>query len=176
MVDLYFTRHGKTEWNDKGLFQGMYCDSPLLKESYHEIALLGQRLEDGCFTAIYASSSERARQTAAAIVQQLTYQVPIYYDDRLREMSYGKLEGQSIKLMAKKYGSQLSAMRYHLDRYDPSAFGGETLEAMLKRMTAAVTEAVCSHEGNLLFVGHGTSMTATVQFLAGKPFSQLRAM
>ncbi|MEK0398187.1 histidine phosphatase family protein, partial [Tetragenococcus halophilus] len=25
---LYFTRHGKTEWNEQGRFQGMNGDSP----------------------------------------------------------------------------------------------------------------------------------------------------
>lgn len=29
-MQLYFTRHGKTEWNQARRFQGMLGDSPLL--------------------------------------------------------------------------------------------------------------------------------------------------
>ena len=31
-MQLYFTRHGKTEWNQARRFQGMMGDSPLLPE------------------------------------------------------------------------------------------------------------------------------------------------
>lgn len=176
MVELYFTRHGKTQWNKEGRFQGMYGDSPLLTESYAEIAALGRKIQRLPFAAVYSSTAKRARQTTAGIVQQLQIKPPIFYDDRLREMGYGTLEGQSIQSMLKSYGSQLQAMRYHLDQYDPSAFQGETLAEMLQRMTAVILEAVDTHAGPLLFVGHGTSMTATVQYLAGKPLTQLRNM
>ena len=40
-MKLYFTRHGKTEWNQQKRFQGMTGDSPLLPTSYDEIKQLG---------------------------------------------------------------------------------------------------------------------------------------
>lgn len=43
-MQLYFTRHGKTEWNQARRFQGMMGDSPLLPESYKEIQLLGDAI------------------------------------------------------------------------------------------------------------------------------------
>ncbi|BDQ56203.1 hypothetical protein EfsSVR2331_03280 [Enterococcus faecalis] len=45
-MKLYFTRHGKTEWNQQKRFQGMTGDSPLLPTSYDEIKQLGQYLQD----------------------------------------------------------------------------------------------------------------------------------
>ena len=45
-MKLYFTRHGKTEWNQQKRFQGMTGDSPLLSTSYDEIKQLGQYLQD----------------------------------------------------------------------------------------------------------------------------------
>ena len=41
-MKLYFTRHGKTEWNQQKRFQGMTGDSPLLSTSFDEIKQLGQ--------------------------------------------------------------------------------------------------------------------------------------
>ena len=33
-MQLYFTRHGKTEWNQARRFQGMMGDSPLLPDNF----------------------------------------------------------------------------------------------------------------------------------------------
>ena len=51
-MQLYFTRHGRTEWNLEGRFQGREGDSPLLPESYAEIQKLGEYLKDVQFAAI----------------------------------------------------------------------------------------------------------------------------
>lgn len=120
--------------------------------------------------------SQRARQTAEGIVQQWQNSVPIYYDSNLREMGYGKLEGKSIAEMHARYGETLNNMRHHLDLYDPTVFNGETVTAMLKRMTKTIAEAANQYNDPILFVGHGASMTAAVQFLAGKDTPDLRNM
>ena len=40
-MELYFTRHGKTQWNLERRFQGREGDSPLLPESLAEVAQQG---------------------------------------------------------------------------------------------------------------------------------------
>ncbi len=149
---LYFTRHGKTEWNEQGRFQGMNGDSPLLPTSFTQIRALGNHLKDIPFGAVYSSPSQRARQTAEGIVQQWQNSVPIYYDSNLREMGYGKLEGKSIAEMHARYGETLNNMRHHLDLYDPTVFNGETVTAMLKRMTKTIAEAANQYNDPILFV------------------------
>lgn len=52
-MKLYFTRHGKTEWNQELRFQGMSGDSPLLPTSFDEIKLLGQTIKDVPFEKIF---------------------------------------------------------------------------------------------------------------------------
>lgn len=174
-MKLYFTRHGKTEWNLERRFQGMHGDSPLLPTSYEEIRLLGQHLKEIPFEAIYASPSQRARDTARGIQKELVKPVEIFYDANLREMGYGELEGQQIDEMYKKYSVDLTNLRHHLDRYNPAAFGGEETQVVLTRMVEAIQAASELHEGPLLFVGHGASMTATIQYLTGQPLSELRS-
>lgn len=175
-MKLYFTRHGKTEWNQARRFQGMNGDSPLLPTSYEQIYLLGQHLKEIRFEAIYSSPSKRARDTTLGIQRELLHPTEIIYNDDLREMGYGELEGQSIDEMYAKYREDLTNLRHHLDRYTPSAFKGETTEAMLQRVSKVIFEAVMLHEGPLLFVGHGASFTATLQHLVGKELSELREM
>ena len=98
-MQLYFTRHGKTEWNQARRFQGMLGDSPLLPESYDEIKLLGDYLAAIPFEKIYSSTSLRAKVTAQEIQARLQHPVEIIYNENLREIGLGELEGRSIDEM-----------------------------------------------------------------------------
>lgn len=175
-MELYFTRHGKTEWNLQRRFQGMLGDSPLLPESLEEVALLGKRLAGVPFEAIYCSTSKRARTTAETIASYLIKPAPIHYTDGLRELGLGCLEGQLIDEVSKEHPIQLDYLRNRLDLYDPRAFAGESIQDALARIETVVADAVMQHEGPLLFVGHGASLTAAIQWLAGKDLAHLREM
>ncbi|BCA86408.1 phosphoglycerate mutase [Enterococcus saigonensis] len=175
-MELYFTRHGKTEWNNERRFQGAKGDSPLLAESLAEIKLLGGHLKDIPFEKIYASTAPRAMKTAQGIAAELNYQPEIIYNDGLKELGLGDLEGQLIDEMAIRYPRELHNLRYHLDHYDPSIFKGEKIEDALARIETVVCDAVIQNKGPLLFVGHGASLTAAIQWLAGKQLGQLREM
>ena len=54
-MKIYFVRHGKTEWNLEGRFQGYSGDSALLPEAFEEIQLLGQHLAEVPFDRIFSS-------------------------------------------------------------------------------------------------------------------------
>ncbi|WP_161949421.1 histidine phosphatase family protein, partial [Streptococcus suis] len=45
-MKIYFVRHGKTEWNLEGRFQGYSGDSALLPESYQDLEKLGKYLAE----------------------------------------------------------------------------------------------------------------------------------
>ncbi|PZL70378.1 histidine phosphatase family protein [Enterococcus plantarum] len=175
-MKLYFTRHGKTEWNQELRFQGMTGDSPLLPTSYEEIKRLGKTLKEVPFKKIFSSTSPRARKTAEGINQELERPVEIIYTDELKELGLGKLEGQSIKEMRKTYGQELDHMRYQLDRYNPKVFQGEPIEHAITRISSVVKAAVDNGDGPYLFVGHGASLTAAIQSLSGKELGELRSM
>ena len=73
-MKIYFVRHGKTEWNLEGRFQGYSGDSALLPEAFEEIQLLGQHLVDVPFDRICSSDLKRAHVTAELIQQAATTQ------------------------------------------------------------------------------------------------------
>lgn len=175
-MKLYFTRHGKTEWNQEMRFQGMSGDSPLLLESYDQIKKLGQEIREVPFEKIYSSTSLRARKTAEGINQELEKPVEIIYTDDLRELGLGQLEGQLIDDMKVTYSQELLNLRYSLDKYDPSAFLGEPIENAIERIKRVVFNAINEKEAPILFVGHGASLTASIQHLLGKDLSELRRM
>ena len=159
-MKLYFTRHGKTEWNQQKRFQGMTGDSPLLPTSYDEIKQLGQYLQDIPFEKIYSSPLLRAKNTARGIQQELNHPVEIVYIEEMRNF----------------YGEELDHLRHRLDLYDPTIFDGEPIEQAIQRISETVAEAAKQHEGPVLFVGHGAALTAAIQAMAGKPLSELRTM
>ncbi len=176
-MKIYFTRHGKTRWNDEKRFQGMMGDSPLLPESVEAIKALGQELKDISFEKIYTSSLKRAYLTAEGINKQLTQPTEIIRTDELRELGLGTLEGQLIPVIEERYPKDMVNLRNHLDLYDPTPFEGEKIEDMLKRINDFVAEAVAEAQtGPLLFVGHGAALTAAIQALNGKPLAELRDM
>ncbi|WP_430603492.1 hypothetical protein IGJ02_001012 [Enterococcus sp. DIV0724b] len=175
-MKLYFTRHGKTEWNQELRFQGMTGDSPLLPTSYEEIKLLGQTIKNVPFEKIFSSTSLRARKTAEGINQELEQPVEIIFTDELKELGLGKLEGQSIMEMRKIYSDEMDHMRFRLDRYNPEVFQGEPIEQAISRISSVVQAAVDTGDGPYLFVGHGASLTAAIQSLSGKELGELRSM
>lgn len=175
-MKLYFTRHGKTEWNQELRFQGRSGDSPLLPKSYDEIKKLGQEIKDVPFSKIYSSTSLRARKTAEGINQELLKPVEIIYTDDLKELGLGELEGKLIEEMKQEYEEELQNMRYHLDRYDPKVFLGEPIDQAIGRVRKVVLNAIKDEEGPILFVSHGAILTAAIQYLAGKDLSELRDM
>lgn len=176
-MKLYFTRHGKTRWNQEKRFQGMMGDSPLLPESLEAIKALGEELRDVPFEKIYTSTLKRAYLTAEGINKQLTHPTEIIRSDDLRELGLGSLEGQLIPVIQERYPKDMINLRHHLEAYDPTPFNGEKIEDMLKRINDLVAKAVSeAEEGPLLFVGHGAALTAAIQALTGKPLSELREM
>ncbi|KAF1296398.1 phosphoglycerate mutase [Enterococcus sp. JM4C] len=175
-MKLYFTRHGKTQWNQEKRFQGMGGDSPLLAESYAEIKALGKAIKEVPFEKIYSSTSKRASDTAQGILAELNEPVEIVYTDDLRELGLGSLEGQLIEEIRKTHGENLDNLRHHLEKYDPTPFGAEPMEHAIARIESVVRKAVSeASEGPLLFVGHGAALTAAIQSMVGKPLEELRA-
>ena len=63
-MKIYFVRHGKTEWNLEGRFQGAKGDSPLLSEARDELAELGVFLQNVPFDAAFSSDLKRAVDSA----------------------------------------------------------------------------------------------------------------
>ena len=55
MTRLFFVRHGKTEWNLEGRYQGAHGDSPLLPQSLEEIKQLSEYLKTYRFARIFSN-------------------------------------------------------------------------------------------------------------------------
>lgn len=176
-MQIYFVRHGKTEWNLASRFQGGHGDSPLLPQSWADIKKLGQHLRGTKFRGIFASPLQRAFNTAQGIDDAMNANLPVVIDERLREFDLGDMEGMKFAAAAKKYPRQIDNFWHHPDRYDPSALHGETYEHVIARGKSFAREMARrfpSDDDKVLAVSHGAALSAIMGGLLGYPLKDVR--
>ena len=86
MTEIIIIRHGETEWNKTGRFQGQ-SDVPLSPEGHAQAALLGRHLDVDHADAFYASDLIRTMETAAPLAARLG--LTVVPDSALRELHFG---------------------------------------------------------------------------------------
>ena len=165
MNDWYLIRHGETTWNAERRVQG-HTDIPLHDGGREQAALTGQRLADTRFGAVYSSDLVRARETAEIIVAASnTGPYEIVIDERLREVSFGRLEGKTWTEM----DDEIRAVQNerNLDFAPP---GGESYREMLDRL-GGFAEMLKERHANddVLVVGHGAAFRALAVRMLGLP-------
>lgn len=171
---LYFVRHGKTQWNLEGRFQGARGDSPLLKESVENLRKLGRYLADIHFDKVYTSDLKRARDSAFLIMEENLVPTEITPVRPLREWNLGRLEGQKVSTIASIYPKQMEAFRYNLAKFDNDFFEAESVYHATRRVADFVAGLDYEHDKNVLLVGHGACFTAATNYLLGFESGQLR--
>ena len=166
-MKLYFVRHGRTVWNLEGRFQGASGDSPLLSESIDILKQLGQYLNEIHFDTIYSSDLPRAVKSAEIIQSQLQAPCPLKSIPDLREWQLGKLEGLKIATLNAIYPQQIKAFRSNLAQFDTKMFEAESLYSTTQRTIQFIKSLKESPAENILIVGHGANLTASLRTLLG---------
>ena len=97
---IYLIRHGETEWNLEGRWQG-WQGSILTETGKVQAQSLARQLATLDFVSCYASSSIRAVETAGIILQHKALELQTM--DQLREISLGKFEGLKFHEVREQY-------------------------------------------------------------------------
>lgn len=157
MKRIIFIRHATTPWNREMRLQG-HVDTSIDDGGREETVALVKKLEEHDIEKIISSDLLRAVETARIIGD--AFNLPIITDPRLRECSFGELEGLTQKEAFKKYGSVTQKEGYDDSTfYDFSIFGGESRDDVLSRHQEFLDELQEKDESeNLLLVGHGTGL------------------
>ncbi|MCK4026276.1 histidine phosphatase family protein [Streptococcus iners] len=173
-MKIYFVRHGKTEWNLEGRFQGASGDSALLPQAFEELELLGKHLADLPFDAIYSSDLQRATITAEQIAKANRYCQTVQTSPQLREWSFGKLEGSKMSIFRAIYPKQARALKHNLALFNNDLFEAESVRQVTQRMVDFVQSLKGQDMETVLIVSHGAFLTASIHRLLGFPPAQLR--
>lgn len=160
---LILWRHGLTEWNSAGRFQGQQ-DVPLAPKGERQAAEAAPYLAAEKPAAIYASDLQRALATARALAE-LT-DLDVHEDQRLRETSLGLWEGLDRAEVAERFPDELAAWQ----RGDEVHRGhGESASEVADRAIALVQEISESHDGTVVLVAHGGMHKALLARAIGLP-------
>lgn len=157
---FYIIRHGKTDWNVRHKIQGR-TDVPLNDEGRAQAMRAKEEYRDVHFDVCYCSPLRRARETAEILLQDRD--VPIYTDDRLKEMGFGIFEG--LENCYEIPDCPLNVFFQHPEDYINPPGGAESMEDLFARTGQFLREVAdpALREGkDVLIVGHGAMNSSII--------------
>lgn len=162
-ADVILWRHGRSEWNAAGRFQGQ-LESDLDEVGRAQAVEAAARLAELSPSRLVSSDSARARDTAAAL--SAASGLGATYDARLREIDLGGWSGLTRDEVRERFGDEYTAW---LAGEDIVRGGGETFAEVGARAAASVAEhlvGLAEGSGPLVMVTHGgTALSALVVLL-----------
>ncbi|ERF78369.1 histidine phosphatase family protein [Gallibacterium anatis] len=165
-LTFYFLRHGRTEWNEKGLLQGQ-GDSALTEAGVAGALAAGKALEQIPFVAAYSSCLQRTIDTARYVIG--TRPIPLFQHQGLNEQFFGKWEGIQIdEIRASQAFQNLvkypKAYDQNIEQYNQ----GEPFAKLAERSYKAIQDIIQVHQqGNILIVSHGHTLRLLLSLLGG---------
>ena len=157
---LYIIRHGKTDWNERKKLQGQ-TDIPLNDAGRQMAAEAAERYKDIRFDVCYCSPLVRAKETAEILLKGRD--IPVHYDDRLKEFGFGKYEG--IENSFSIPNCPVNEMFFHPENYNIKVEGGESMDELFERTGSFLKEIaipLVNAGKDVLVVGHGAMNSCIV--------------
>lgn len=164
--ELFLVRHGETVHNVSGIAQG-WSDSALSERGNAQVAALAARVARLAPDAIFSSPLERAMSTARPIAAATGLEI-IPLDD-LREMNFGRWEGQSFRDIR---ANDAEAARRWIEDPDVPCPGGESHNDVRARMARALAATIGS--ARPVIVTHGTALRIGATVLLDAPIAVAR--
>jgi broad specificity phosphatase PhoE len=170
---IYLIRHGQTEMNKVGRFQGR-LDSPLTALGEAQARRVGARLkalaaEVGGAWAIDASPLGRTRRTAELVAEGMGLAVR-RYDPRLAEVDFGPWEGLTRDEIVALRPDLAEVRAFFLRCPD-----GETYEALTSRARSWMDEALAARE-HIVAVSHAGVGRLMRGLCLGLTLDEIRAL
>jgi len=149
MTDVRLTcvRHGETRHNIKGIIQG-WIGSELTEHGHQQAQEFADNFNEKP-QAIFYSDLNRTKQTVAALIIKYP-DIPVFADWRLRERSYGSLEGTSRDTVDWK-----SFFNTHPDE---SLFGSEPENHIRERVKSFMRDMAYHNISHAIVVTHGGTL------------------
>jgi len=166
MASLVLVRHGKSEWNELGLWTG-WKDVDLHEEGKLDAKKMAQHLIDIEIHQVHTSKLKRAKDTAAIILESLGLKnVPIREHEALNERHYGVYAGKNKWQVKEEVGeTEFQNIRRGWNHPIPE---GETLKDVYERAIPYFEENILPQlksGENVLVAAHGNSLRALTKHL-----------
>ena len=169
MTKVIFIRHGQTEWNVTGRYQGQ-SDVQLSEEGRQQAVKLAENFPVERVDAIYASDLQRAMVTAETIAKQ--FGLSVQAEPAFRELSFGDWEGLTYQQIVDKWEDAMANFLQHPDILEIP--GGESFPAVQKRAVMRLNELVKEHDGQIIVVvAHGAVLRTLLAAALHMPLQYL---
>jgi broad specificity phosphatase PhoE len=150
MRRLVLIRHGETDWNVEGRYQGQ-ADPPLNEKGLEQARQLVEELEESGLEVLYSSPLQRARQTADILADHI--EIPLHIEPRLMEIHQGEWQTRLRSEIENLYPVLFS--RWETEPWRVTPPQGEHLSQVQRRVNSAIDEILVRHPGeNLGIVTH----------------------
>lgn len=162
---VLLVRHGSTEHSLSGRFSGRN-DLPLDARGRGQARAIARHIGNlDPVDAVLSSPLPRARETAAAIVEQVGGGVDIH--DDLIETEFGEWEGLTIEEAHQKWPDVLAQWLRRADIAPPS---GESFSEVERRALRGLTDILERHRGQrVVVVSHVTPIKTLLRLALGAP-------
>ena len=149
MKTIIMVRHGQSETNVRKVFTGQ-INAPLTEAGREQARLMAKYLENYKVDKIYASSLDRAVETAQAIAS--SQKCSLETCDDLMEIYSGSWQGLSFGEIAEKYPENYQVWKNNIGLATPD--GGETCKQLYDRATAFLERILKEPEETVCLVCH----------------------
>jgi broad specificity phosphatase PhoE len=168
VTELWLVRHGQTDWNLAGRYQGQ-SDVPLNETGRQQAFSAAAQLAGGAFDALFSSDLCRALETATVIGAAIG--LPVIQDARLREIDQGDWEGLLVEEIRLRYAAEWALRQGDAGSVRPP--GGESVEEVAARVYSALDEIALRYpDGRIVVVCHGLAIATVVCHVRGLPVSR----
>jgi probable phosphoglycerate mutase len=171
-MNLLLIRHGETDWNREGRYQGR-TDVPLSAEGQRQVAALATRLATTPIALAVSSPLARARVTAEAIVSARG--IPLGFDPRLVEISHGQWEGKLASEVEQTHPELLRQWKTEPDGDLAAGPDAESLGEVTARAWAALADVASRlrSDQTALVVAHDAVNRALLCRVLGLPLARV---
>jgi broad specificity phosphatase PhoE len=154
VTTILLARHGESDWNRTGRWQG-HADRPLTDVGRRQARELAARLASTELDAVYSSDLQRARETAQIVATE--HGLEVRELPALREVDVGSWSGLTRAEAAERFPDAYRRWKEGGEGWDD----GETYEQLGERVIGAVKHIAADHPGErVLVVTHGGSIRA----------------
>jgi broad specificity phosphatase PhoE len=172
-VKLHLVRHGETEWNKLGRFQGQQ-DIALNPRGLAQAKETARAMADDGVIALYSSPLQRTMQVANEI-SRLT-SVPVVPLPGVEELNLGELEGVTGEEMRTIWPDVYSSWSQ-----DPGTLSmpkGESLSQLQDRAWRSLQEVEKAHSGDdvIVVVSHNFAIRTMIHKVLGLPLTNFHRL
>lgn len=168
MATVLLARHGETDWNREGRFQG-HADPPLNDLGRAQARELADRLVHEPLAAVYASPLRRAYETAEIVAA--ARDLPLRSVPGIREVDVGSWSGLTRAEIEERFPVGYRRWLEFGHGWDD----GETYQELGERVLPALLGLAEAHDGaRVLAVTHGGPIRATVAYASGLAYGEAR--